>query len=89
MVHARLAAARPAAKLRKKYDCNMPWILLFDPTSACNLHCKGCWAAEYGNRLNLSFEDMMARYKTQSEEKIADLKRVTENHRGGYSRRRG
>ena len=38
---------------------------------------------------NLSFEDMMARYKTQSEEKIADLKRVTENHRGGYSRRRG
>jgi len=76
-------------ELRRKYDCNMPWILLFDPTSACNLHCKGCWAAEYGNRLNLSFEDMMARYKTQSEEKIADLKRVTENHRGGYSRRRG
>lgn len=37
---------------------------------------------------DLSFEDMMARYKTQSEEKIADLKRVTENHRGGYSRRR-
>lgn len=38
---------------------------------------------------DLSFEDMMARYKSQSEEKIADLKRVTENHRGGYSRRRG
>lgn len=32
-------------ELRRKYDCNMPWILLFDPTSACNLHCKrllGC-----------------------------------------------
>lgn len=38
---------------------------------------------------DMSFEDMMARYKTQSEEKIADLRRVTENHRGGYSRRRG
>lgn len=37
----------------------------------------------------MTFEDMMARYKTQSEEKIADLRRVTENHRGGYSRRRG
>lgn len=37
----------------------------------------------------MSFEDMMARYKTQSEEKIADLKRVTENRRGGYSRKRG
>ena len=37
----------------------------------------------------MSFEDMSARYKSRSEEKIADLKRVTENHRGGYSRRRG
>jgi MoaA/NifB/PqqE/SkfB family radical SAM enzyme len=45
-------------ELREKYNCNMPWILLFDPTSACNLHCKGCWAAEYGNRLNLSYEDL-------------------------------
>ena len=36
-----------------------------------------------------SFEDMMARFKTQSEEKISDLKRVTENRRGGgYSRRK-
>ena len=38
---------------------------------------------------DLSFEDMMSRFKSQSEEKIADLKRVTENRRGGYSRRRG
>jgi MoaA/NifB/PqqE/SkfB family radical SAM enzyme len=45
-------------ELREKEDCNMPWILLFDPTSACNLHCKGCWAAEYGNKLNLSYDDM-------------------------------
>lgn len=37
----------------------------------------------------VSFEDMMARFKTQSEEKISDLKRVTEARRGGgYSRRR-
>ncbi len=39
---------------------------------------------------DLSFEDMMAKFKTQSEEKISDLKRVTENRRGGgYARRRG
>ena len=25
---------------------------------ACNLKCTGCWAAEYGHLLNLSFEDM-------------------------------
>lgn len=29
-----------------------------DPTSACNLHCTGCWAAEYGNKLNLTFEQL-------------------------------
>ncbi len=43
---------------RKKYGCNVPWAILLDPTSACNLHCTGCWAAEYGNKLNLSFEDI-------------------------------
>ena len=38
---------------------------------------------------DLSFEDMMSLFKSQSEEKISDLKRVTENRRGGgYSRRR-
>ena len=42
----------------KKYDCNIPWLILFDPTSACNLRCTGCWAAEYGHTLNLSYEDM-------------------------------
>lgn len=43
---------------RKKYNCNIPWAILMDPTSACNLHCTGCWAAEYGNRLNLTLEDI-------------------------------
>ena len=45
---------------REKYDCNIPWIILFDPTSACNLSCKGCWAAEYGHRQNLSFDEMQS-----------------------------
>lgn len=45
-------------ELQKKYDCNIPWAILLDPTSDCNLHCTGCWAAEYGNRLNLSYEEM-------------------------------
>ena len=29
---------------------------MLDPTSACNLQCTGCWAAEYEDQLNLSFE---------------------------------
>lgn len=37
---------------------------------------------------DLSFEDMMSQFKSRSEEKISDLKRVTEARRGGgYSRR--
>ena len=45
-------------KNRKKYGCNIPWLILFDPTSACNMHCAGCWAGTYGNKHNLSFDDM-------------------------------
>ena len=45
-------------EFRDKYGCNIPWAILLDPTSACNLHCTGCWAAEYGNKLNLSYEEI-------------------------------
>ena len=45
-------------ELARKYDCNIPWAILLDPTSACNLRCTGCWAAEYGHQLNLSLEDI-------------------------------
>lgn len=45
-------------KNREKYNCNIPWLILMDPTSACNLRCTGCWAAEYGYKLNLTFEEM-------------------------------
>lgn len=38
---------------------------------------------------NMSFEDMMARFKQVSDEKMTDLKRAGESkHGGGYSRRR-
>src|SRR5699024_8467479 len=47
--------------------CNVPWAILLDPTTACNMHCTGCWAAEYGNRLNLSYE-MMDRVITEGKE---------------------
>ncbi len=42
----------------EKYDCNVPWAILMDPTSACNLHCTGCWAAEYGHKLNLTYDQL-------------------------------
>ncbi len=33
----------------EKNGYRLPWIILMDPTSACNKHCTGCWAAEYGH----------------------------------------
>ena len=41
-----------------EHDVHVPWTILMDPTSACNLHCTGCWAAEYGNKLNLTLEEL-------------------------------
>ncbi|MEA4919451.1 MAG: radical SAM protein [Clostridiaceae bacterium] len=42
----------------EKYGCSIPWTILIDPTSACNLHCTGCWAAEYGNKLNMDIDTL-------------------------------
>lgn len=42
----------------KEHDCNIPWAILIDITTACNLKCTGCWAAEYGNKLNMSYDDL-------------------------------
>ncbi len=42
----------------KEHNCNIPWAVLIDITTACNLKCKGCWAAEYGDKLNMSYDDL-------------------------------
>ena len=57
-VNANLIGWDVQEEARKKYGCNIPWAILLDPTSACNLHCTGCWAAEYGNKLNLTFDEI-------------------------------
>ena len=44
--------------LSEKLGCNIPMAMLIDPTSACNLKCTGCWAAEYGDKLNMSYETL-------------------------------
>ena len=53
-----LTGYKQSRKNKEKYGINMPWLILIDPTTACNMHCKGCWAAEYGNQMNLSFEEL-------------------------------
>jgi len=63
VVHNFAVNASFAGKVRRQecmrqYDCNIPWAILMDPTSACNLSCIGCWAAEYGGQLNMRYEEL-------------------------------
>lgn len=56
--HSAIASGNERAENVKKYDCNIPWAVLMDPTAACNLHCTGCWAAEYGKNTFLTYETL-------------------------------
>ncbi|GAB6108018.1 radical SAM protein [Fusibacter bizertensis] len=56
ILNANLIGFKEQEKNKKNHDCNIPWAILLDPTTACNLSCKGCWSAEYGNNYNLSFQ---------------------------------
>lgn len=58
MVNASLVGYAKQKKLAEKYDCNIPLAILMDPTSACNLKCIGCWAAEYEKQDNLSLDEL-------------------------------
>ena len=58
LINATMIGGELQNESREKYNCNIPWAVIMDPTSACNLHCIGCWAAEYGNRLNLTYEEL-------------------------------
>ena len=58
IVNSALIGMARQEKVKTEHGCSVPWAILMDPTSACNLHCTGCWAAEYGNKLNLTYEEM-------------------------------
>ncbi|MDD3337599.1 MAG: radical SAM protein [Lachnospiraceae bacterium] len=58
IVNTSLVGSARQKKAREEHGCNIPWAILMDPTSACNLKCTGCWAAEYGNKLNMSYETL-------------------------------
>jgi len=58
IINSNLIGWEIARDVEKKYDCNVPWAILMDPTSACNLSCTGCWAAQYGDKSNLSYETL-------------------------------
>ncbi|MHB1454776.1 MAG: radical SAM protein [Saccharofermentanales bacterium] len=45
-------------RVGNRHGCYVPRCLLLDPTSSCNLHCTGCWAAGYDVHENLSYETL-------------------------------
>lgn len=58
VVNATMIGTPRQMKIRDREGCSVPWAILMDPTSACNLRCTGCWAADYGGELRMSLEQL-------------------------------
>lgn len=58
LVNATLDGIPKAQEMGKKYNCHVPYTILMDPTSACNLKCIGCWAGQYDKHDSLSLETL-------------------------------
>lgn len=58
LVNAAILGNSRRMRLSQENGCNIPWAILMDPTSACNLHCTGCWAAEYGNKMSMDTDTL-------------------------------
>lgn len=43
-------------EMAEKLGVKVPWTILIDPTSACNLSCEGCWAGKYEKGNSLDFD---------------------------------
>ncbi len=51
----------------KDLGVKVPWTILLDPTSACNLNCTGCWAGKYSKSDSLNI-DTIDRIITEAKE---------------------
>ncbi len=58
VINAGIVSQDLAKKGAAKYGIHVPWAILMDPTTACNLHCTGCWASEYDRNDTLCFDLM-------------------------------
>jgi len=56
LVNATLVGIPKQHHLSKSLGFSVPYFILVDPTSACNLHCEGCWAGAYAQHDELSYE---------------------------------
>lgn len=54
-------------EVARKSGCSVPVAILIDPTSACNLNCRGCWASDYSQAHHLE-KELMARVFREARE---------------------
>jgi len=57
-INASLMGIPRQRKLSEEKGFSIPFTMLIDPTSNCNLRCQGCWAGEYEKHQQLSFEEV-------------------------------
>ncbi|MDO5039402.1 radical SAM protein [Clostridium sp.] len=58
LLNAAIRGCEEIDKNIEKYGYSIPFTILVDPTTACNKKCIGCWAADYNNALNLSYDQL-------------------------------
>ncbi|HHX87823.1 MAG TPA: radical SAM protein [Firmicutes bacterium] len=58
LLNAILVGIPKQRRLAEKFGFEVPWTILIDPTSNCNLRCRGCWAGAYEKHHSLSFEEV-------------------------------
>ncbi len=54
-------------EMSEKLGVHIPWFILIDPTTSCNLRCIGCWAGEYQQHFSLG-KDLMDRIIKEAKE---------------------
>ncbi len=58
LINASLAGLPKQMESSKALGCSVPYTILIDPTSRCNLSCTGCWAGAYDKHSSLSFAEV-------------------------------
>ena len=66
-VNAYLEGEIALLKNKEKYNCEIPWAILMEPTPACNLKCKKCFNSNNLNSNSLSYETISRVVKQEKE----------------------
>ena len=57
-IHAVFVGIPKQRAVAEELGYGVPFTILIDPTSKCNLNCQGCWAGAYSRHDELSFEEV-------------------------------